>query len=219
MNHIPKPEMFKCFFVHRHSHQQWPFRITTCQSLEVARDFFISNSRYFRWWLVISYPYANHGAGISTKICPKNHPNVGRYSIHGASGLWFSSFFLTNWCFFKFNTFPRTIEWDDSPLDIRQQAPWVTQPGEARPGCITQKQMRKSMVNRSSESIRILWNIFRRTPWWSRSIPFRKRPETENFMWWVLLKKGSPIRISDRRAIHVNWKSVGQDMVFLVPFP
>ena len=27
-----------------------------------------------------------HGAGIFTNIYPKNHPNVGKYSIHGASG-------------------------------------------------------------------------------------------------------------------------------------
>ena len=27
--------------------------------------------------------------GIFTNICPKNHPNVGKYSIHGASGLWY----------------------------------------------------------------------------------------------------------------------------------
>jgi len=24
--------------------------------------------------------------GIFTNICPKNHPNVGKYTIHGASG-------------------------------------------------------------------------------------------------------------------------------------
>ena len=27
-----------------------------------------------------------HGAGIFTNICPKNHPNVSKYTIHGASG-------------------------------------------------------------------------------------------------------------------------------------
>ena len=27
-----------------------------------------------------------HGAGIFANIYPKNHPNVGKYSIHGASG-------------------------------------------------------------------------------------------------------------------------------------
>ena len=27
-----------------------------------------------------------HGAGIFTNICPKNHPNVGKYTIHGAYG-------------------------------------------------------------------------------------------------------------------------------------
>ena len=27
-----------------------------------------------------------HGAGISTYIYPTNHPNVGKYTIHGASG-------------------------------------------------------------------------------------------------------------------------------------
>ena len=27
-----------------------------------------------------------HGAGIFTYIYPKNGPNVGKYSIHGASG-------------------------------------------------------------------------------------------------------------------------------------
>ena len=28
-----------------------------------------------------------HGAGIFTNICPKNHPNVVKYTIHGAYGL------------------------------------------------------------------------------------------------------------------------------------
>ena len=27
-----------------------------------------------------------HGAGIFTNICPKNHPNVGKYTIYGAYG-------------------------------------------------------------------------------------------------------------------------------------
>ena len=27
-----------------------------------------------------------HGAGIFTYMFPKNHPNVGEYAIHGASG-------------------------------------------------------------------------------------------------------------------------------------
>ena len=27
-----------------------------------------------------------HGAGIFTNISPKNHPNVGKYTIHGADG-------------------------------------------------------------------------------------------------------------------------------------
>ena len=27
-----------------------------------------------------------HGAGIFTNICPKNHQNVGKYTIHGACG-------------------------------------------------------------------------------------------------------------------------------------
>ena len=27
-----------------------------------------------------------HGAGIFTNICPLNHPNVGKYTIHGAYG-------------------------------------------------------------------------------------------------------------------------------------
>ena len=31
-------------------------------------------------------PYANHGAGIFTSIYPINHPNVGKYTIHGAYG-------------------------------------------------------------------------------------------------------------------------------------
>ena len=26
-----------------------------------------------------------HGAGIFTNICPENHPNVGKYTIHGES--------------------------------------------------------------------------------------------------------------------------------------
>ena len=34
-----------------------------------------------------SSPYANHGAGIFTYIYPKNHQNVGKYTIHGASGI------------------------------------------------------------------------------------------------------------------------------------
>jgi len=28
-----------------------------------------------------------HGAGIFTNICPKDHPNVGKYTIHGAYGI------------------------------------------------------------------------------------------------------------------------------------
>ena len=27
-----------------------------------------------------------HGAGIFTNICPKNHPNAGKYTVHGAYG-------------------------------------------------------------------------------------------------------------------------------------
>ena len=34
-----------------------------------------------------------HGAGIFANIYPKNHPNVGKYSIHGASGYGNPSFF------------------------------------------------------------------------------------------------------------------------------
>ena len=30
--------------------------------------------------------YMLHGAGIFTNICPKNHPNVGKYIIHRAYG-------------------------------------------------------------------------------------------------------------------------------------
>jgi hypothetical protein len=31
-----------------------------------------------------------HGMhGIFTNICPTNHPNVDRYTIHGAYGIWF----------------------------------------------------------------------------------------------------------------------------------
>ena len=29
-----------------------------------------------------------NGAGIVTNVCPKNHPNVGKYTIHGAYGLY-----------------------------------------------------------------------------------------------------------------------------------
>ena len=42
----------------------------------------------FPYWY--PYPYATHGAGIFTNMCPKNQQNVGRYSIHGAYGLWLS---------------------------------------------------------------------------------------------------------------------------------
>ena len=34
------------------------------------------------------HPDANHGAGIFTYMSPINHPNVGKYSIHRASGTW-----------------------------------------------------------------------------------------------------------------------------------
>ena len=36
-----------------------------------------------------------HGAGIFTYIYPKNDPNVGKYSIHGASGICYLLFFST----------------------------------------------------------------------------------------------------------------------------
>jgi hypothetical protein len=35
--------------------------------------------------------HMRHGAGIFTNISPKNHPNVGKYTIHGAYGLLGSS--------------------------------------------------------------------------------------------------------------------------------
>jgi hypothetical protein len=34
-----------------------------------------------------------HGAGIFTIICPKNHPHVGKYTIHGAYGMDFNGKF------------------------------------------------------------------------------------------------------------------------------
>ena len=36
--------------------------------------------------------------GICTNIYPKSHPNVGTYTIHGASGIWFSYYFPHSWC-------------------------------------------------------------------------------------------------------------------------
>ena len=55
----------------------------------------------FRWTFDISQGYEIghiltisyhtqmlHGAGIFTYIYPKNHPHVGKYTIHGASGIW-----------------------------------------------------------------------------------------------------------------------------------
>ena len=32
---------------------------------------------YFSVPMLLHNPYANHGAGIFTNICPRNHPNVG----------------------------------------------------------------------------------------------------------------------------------------------
>ena len=37
--------------------------------------------------ILVYYTHMLHGAGIFTNIYPKNHPNVGKYSIHGASGI------------------------------------------------------------------------------------------------------------------------------------
>ena len=50
------------------------------------------------WWkfvvqsaihvVFVLYTHMLNGAGIVTNICPKNHPNVGKYTIHGAYGIW-----------------------------------------------------------------------------------------------------------------------------------
>ena len=38
-----------------------------------------------------------HGAGIFTIICPKHHPHVGKYTIHGAYGMDFNGKFRGKW--------------------------------------------------------------------------------------------------------------------------
>jgi hypothetical protein len=56
--------------------------------------------------------------GIFTYICPKNQPNVGKYSTHGASGF---GMFLNHHCFLKdgripTQTVPRCPEFPSSGI-------------------------------------------------------------------------------------------------------
>ena len=40
------------------------------------------------YWIILDWLPKCSMYGIFTNICPKNHPNVGKYTIHGAYGLW-----------------------------------------------------------------------------------------------------------------------------------
>ena len=72
----------------RHHLPQWLSRWCCKQALETTLSEWNQKKIYPRWIIGdIPYPWRIHGAGIFTYIYPKNHPNVGKYTIHGASGL------------------------------------------------------------------------------------------------------------------------------------
>ena len=53
----------------------------TCRSMSVLNEISTTSSRTPK-----TITHMLHGAGIFTNIDPINHPNVRKYSIHGASG-------------------------------------------------------------------------------------------------------------------------------------
>ena len=76
---------------------QGPLKIPGSREGNILSGPWLKHHRiFFPWvpwgalWFQFSlkpFPDANHGAGIFANICPKNGPNVGKYSIHGASGI------------------------------------------------------------------------------------------------------------------------------------
>ena len=63
---------------------------------KTSSDLEIHDSIWYHGWLTMfseleyflsHHTQMLHGAGICTNIYPKNHPDVGKYTIHGASGI------------------------------------------------------------------------------------------------------------------------------------